>query len=97
MAGFSETQLEQLRVLSYEEREYFNKRLTEEREAILAYIDERFVAERQYTRDIMRDSEERLTLEIRDANIQRREDDDLILARVRALEEPVGVLAAARP
>ncbi len=97
MAGFSETQLEQLRVLSYEEREYFNKRLTEEREAILAYIDERFVTERQYTRDIMRDSEERLTLEIRDANIQRREDDDLILARVRALEEPVGVLAAARP
>jgi hypothetical protein len=96
MEGFSKKQLEQLRALFAEERLQTSQIIAESEQRlcdqIYEFIDDRFITERQYTKAILQDSEDRLSVEVRDANQQRKEDDDIILEKISLVETRVEAL-----
>lgn len=104
MEGFSKKQLEQLREVLAEslkqERTQTEEMIADSEkrlcDQIYEFIDDRFITERQYTKAIVQDSEDRLSLEVRDANQQRKEDDDIILEKISLVETRVEALELAK-
>ena len=100
MEGFNDKQLEQLREALAnslkQERTHTEQMIAESEkrlcDQIYEFIDDRFITERQYTKAIIQDSEDRLSAEVRDANQQRKEDDDIILEKISLIETRVGAL-----
>ncbi len=101
MDGFTDTQLEQLRALFAEERahtaslisaavnaseERLRSEIRTEVHAAKAELRSEIHAAKDEVRSELHAVKNELRAEIRDANHQRREDDDLLLERIKRLE-----------